>query len=65
MKSVKLSELKDGVRYQRTRPGGNLSCPFQCQNCHSQNIRGLGLEKGAIKDEAFECIVIRATLDDF
>ena len=62
---VKLSELEDEVRYQQARPGDHLCLPFQCPNCQSQNIRGLDLEVGAIEDEAFECIVIRATLDAF
>ena len=62
---VKLSELEDEVRYQQARPGDHLCLPFQCPNCQSQNIRGLDLEVGAIEDEAFECIVIRAALDAF
>ena len=55
---VKLSELEDEVRFQQARSGDHLSLPFQCPNCHSQNIRGSDLKVGAIEDEAFECIVI-------
>ena len=62
---VQLSELEDEVRYQKARPGDHLCLPFQCSNCHSQNIRGVDLEEGVIEDEAFSCIVIRATLDTF
>ena len=60
-----LSEIEDEVRYCQARPGDHLCLPFQCPNCQSQNIRGCDLNPGYIDDEAFECLVIRATLDAF
>jgi hypothetical protein len=38
---------------------------FQCPNCQSQNIRGKDLDSNNAQDEAFEALVIRATLDAF
>lgn len=62
---VSLAELEDEIRYQQARPGDHLSLPFQCPNCQSQNIRCRELCEGNADDDAFECLVIRATLDAF
>lgn len=62
---VSLAELEDEVRYQQARPGDHLCVPFQCPNCHSQNIRSRDLVSGNMDDDAFECLAIRATLDAF
>ena len=40
-------------------------CPFQCPQCHSFNIRGRGIVRGNIKDDAFEAVCTRAILDAF
>ena len=60
-----MSELEDEIRYTQARPGDHLGLPFQCSNCHSQNIRGCNLKTGVAEDEAFDCIATRATLDAF
>lgn len=59
-----LSEIEDEVRFKSARPGDHICTSFQCPNCHSQNIRGQELGD-SIQDEAFRCMVIRATLDAF
>ena len=61
---VSLEEVDDGIRFRKARPGDHLCSPFQCPNCHSQNIRGRNIGTG-IEEEAFKCLVIRATLDAF
>ena len=60
---VSLAELKDELRYQQARPGDHLCVPFQCPNCHSQNIRSRDLVSGNMDDNAFECLAICATLE--
>ena len=47
------------------RPGDHLCTTFQCPNCHSQNIRGINLDPRQAGDQAFEALVIQATLDAF
>ena len=60
-----LAEVEDEIRFKKARGGDHLCCPFQCPNCHSQNIRGRDLITNEAEDEAFTCVVIRATLDAF
>jgi len=60
-----LAEVGDKLRFMQARPGDHICLPFQCPNCQSQNIRGVDIEPGVAEDEAFECVVIRATLDAF
>ena len=55
---------EDEERFIQARPGDHLLCSFQCENCHSQNIRGRSL-RDSIQDEAFACQVRRANLDAF
>jgi hypothetical protein len=60
-----LVELEDEMRYKQARGGDHLCTVFQCPNCHSQNIRGRDLNPNDAQDDAFEALVIRATLDAF
>ncbi|KAL7466322.1 hypothetical protein ACHAXS_006627 [Conticribra weissflogii] len=60
-----LAEVEDEVRFRSARPGDHLCTPFQCTNCHCQNIKGRNLVPKAPEDEAFASLVIRATLDAF
>jgi hypothetical protein len=60
-----LVELEDEMRYKQARGGDHLCTMFQCPNCHSQNIRGRDLNPNDAQDDAFEALVIRATLDAF
>ena len=60
-----LAEVEDEIRFKKARGGDHLCCPFQCPNCHSQNIRGRDLITNEAEDEAFTCVVICATLDAF
>ena len=62
---VSLAELEDEIRFKEARAGDHLCVPFQCPNCQSQNLRGTDLRQGLMEDEAFECVVVRATLDAF
>jgi hypothetical protein len=61
-----LAELEDLKRFKQARPGDHLCTAFQCPNCQSQNInRGKELDPNDAQDDAFEALVIRATLDAF
>ena len=60
-----LAEVEDEIRFKLARGGDHLCSAFQCPNCQSQNIRGRSLVEGAAQDEAFESVVIWATLDAF
>eukprot|EP00804_Cyclotella_cryptica_P003479 CCRYP_002110-RA/>CCRYP_002110-RA protein AED:0.51 eAED:0.17 QI:0/0/0/1/0/0/5/0/1273 len=60
-----LEEIGEDDRFHEARPGDHLCCPFQCPNCHSQNIKGRDLRREWIEDAAFECMVIRARIDAF
>ena len=60
-----LAEVEDEVCFQQARPGDHLCTSFQCANCQSQNLRGKDLIRGEAQDDAFECAVIRVTLDAF
>lgn len=60
-----LEETGDRDRFKVARPGDHLCCAFQCPNCQCQNIKGHDLHTNNINDEAFRCLVIRATLDAF
>ena len=60
-----LAELEDLKRFKQARPGDHICCVFQCPNCQSQNIRGNDLDPNNAQDDAFEALVIRATLDAF
>ena len=60
-----LAEVEDEVRFNKVRPSNHICCPFQCPNCQSQNIRDRDLIRGQPSDDAFECLVIRATIDAF
>eukprot|EP00956_Cyclotella_meneghiniana_P007545 scaffold10186_cov44-Cyclotella_meneghiniana.AAC.5 len=60
-----LAELGDEMRFKTARPGDHICSSFQCPNCQSQNIRGRDLDPGYARDQAFEALVIRATLDVF
>lgn len=62
---VTLDELGEGDRFMVARPGNHLCCSFQCPGCHSQIIQGKDLQRDHVEDQAFECMVIRATLDAF
>lgn len=53
------------MRFKTARPGDHICSSFQCPNCHSQNIRGRDLDPGYARDQAFEALAIRATLDSF
>lgn len=60
-----LAELDDEKRFRVARPGDHICTSFQCPNCQSQNIRGCSLDPRLARDQAFETLVIRATLDAF
>ena len=60
-----LAEVEDEIRFNKIRPSDHICCPFQCPNCQSQNIRDRNLISGRPSDEAFNCLVIRATIDAF
>ena len=62
---VTLAEVEDKVRFNKVRPSDHICCPFQCPNCQSQNICDRDLIRGQPSDDAFECLVIRATIDAF
>eukprot|EP00804_Cyclotella_cryptica_P017518 CCRYP_006692-RA/>CCRYP_006692-RA protein AED:0.38 eAED:0.38 QI:0/0/0/1/0/0/2/0/266 len=51
--------------FNAATPGDHLCTHFQCPDCHSQNILGIGLVKGNAWDEAFMALAIWATLDAF
>lgn len=59
-----LTVPEDEGRFKKARPGDHTLCAFQCSECHSRNIRRRSLGNG-IQDQAFDCQVIRATLDTF
>ena len=60
-----MAELDDEMRFRTARPGDHLCTMFQCPNCQSQNIRGTNISRDAARDQAFEALAIRATLDAF
>jgi hypothetical protein len=60
-----LAEVEDLNRFRVARPGDHLCTAFQCPNCQSQNIRGRSLDPTHARDQAFEALAIRATLDAF
>eukprot|EP00804_Cyclotella_cryptica_P003619 CCRYP_002220-RA/>CCRYP_002220-RA protein AED:0.33 eAED:0.28 QI:0/0/0/1/0.25/0.2/5/0/708 len=60
-----LAELDDEKRFCVARPGDHICTSFQCPNCQSQNIRGRSLDPRLARDQAFEALVIQATLDAF
>lgn len=60
-----LSEVEDEIRFRQARPGDHLCTPFQCPECQSRNIRGMGLTVGNAADDTFEFLCRRATLDAF
>ena len=59
------AEVDDERQFRVARPGNHICTAFQCPNCHSQNIRGKNLNPRLARDQAFEALVIRATLDAF
>eukprot|EP00956_Cyclotella_meneghiniana_P032989 scaffold92597_cov45-Cyclotella_meneghiniana.AAC.4 len=60
-----LAEVEDLKRFKVARPGDHIVTSFQCPNCQSQNIRGHDLNLSQARDQAFEALAIRATLDAF
>lgn len=60
-----LAEVDDELRFKTARAGDHICTSFQCPNCQSQNIRGVDLDPRSARDQAFEALAIRATLDAF
>ena len=60
-----LAEVEDEVRVRVARAGYHLCTPLQQTNCQAQNLLGKNLSTGEAREEAFEAIVILATLDAF
>lgn len=60
-----MAEVEDLKRFKVARPGDHLVTSFQCPNCQSQNIHGHDLDPTQARDQAFEALAIRATLDAF
>lgn len=59
-----LAVPEDADRFMVVRLGDHTLISFQCEECHSRNIRGISLTKH-ISYQAFACQVVHANLDAF
>lgn len=60
-----LDDLDEKGRYLCARNGDNLICPFQCDECHFQNLTGRSSQILFPKDQRLLKYIRRAQLDAF